>query len=112
MFRIPEFFVKDKDLHKVLTALSGLAINLAAPQPVVNVTIKKGEMKQASSSTTISGRILEAVQKLKGQPLASLQLLELIAANGGSRASLNSVTKFLIVNKAIKRKSRGNFIVL
>jgi hypothetical protein len=109
MFVIQKMFIEDKNLPKVLYALSGLVLNMEAPQPVVNAVVKKGKVEQASSNASLKSRVLETIATMKkGTEMTSAELKGLITKRRGNETSYNHC---YMVKKAkmIKTKSRGVF---
>lgn len=112
LFRIA-FFVEGKHLEKVLSAVSGVALNMEAPQPVVNATVQKGRVTQASSAVSMKGRLIEVIKQTgKGKTFTTTQLKEAITGLGGTGTSFNHFAVELIKAKVLKRKGRGEFTIL
>lgn len=112
MFRVV-FMVEDRNLHKVLHALTGLVVNMEPPQPVTNAVVKNGKVKEASSGGTRKERFFEAVKaNQKGSELTTDDLRAAMVAAGGMATSLNGIMAELFKRKIIKRKSMGHYTVL
>ena len=45
MFIIPNVYVDDKHLAKLLTAMAGVVIKMDMPRPVINAVVEKGEIR-------------------------------------------------------------------
>lgn len=88
MFRIV-FLVEDKNLAKVLHATTGLVLNMEAPQPVVNASVIKTEVKQKSTASSIKGRFTEYLSSIKGARVTTTELREKWVELGGMPSSLN-----------------------
>jgi len=112
MFRIA-CIVDDKNLPKVLHALSGLVLNMEPPQPVVNAEVKGGKVKQASSGIATWERIWDMVHKLpNGSIYTSANLKADIIKAGGVENSFSYFSKVLRDNGLIKAtKNRGEYVV-
>lgn len=112
MFLIPEFYVEDKNLPKVLTALAGLALNMKAPVPVTNAVVQNGKVRQANhEATTIKDQFLDAVGKMpQGTIFTSSNIKQMIGGFGGSTSAYNHYVKAMKDAKLAKPRSRGHFI--
>lgn len=111
MFRVV-FMVEDRNLHKVLHALTGLVVNMEPPQPVTNAVVKNGKVKEVSSGATKKERFFEGVQALKGSAITTDDLKKVMASVGGAPTSINGIMAQLFKRKIIKRKSMGHYTVL
>lgn len=100
MFRIPEFFVEDKDLPKVLHALTGVALNMGAPQAVTNAVVKSGKVKAKKPEGEGSNgeRVVAELKKLQlkaGDILRSEQIHDAIKAIGVKETNFSPVMHHL-----------------
>ena len=114
MFRIV-CFVEDKNLGKALTALTGLVLNMEAPQLVVNAVVKKGKIEQAAEPTTQWEEVINTLSKSfgsKGKVLAA-DIYVAMADNGITRGNYSYIIKQLKKAGYLKLgKTRGTYIVL
>lgn len=114
MFRL-SFFVEDKNLPKVLIAVQGLALNMEAPQPVVNATVVKGKVKAVKEGgySLINEVTAILVKYKKGTGFNSALLKDIIARAGGQPGSFGYISNQLRKNKIIKLgKPKGQYIIL
>lgn len=112
MFIIEQMFIEDKKLAKVLTALAGLVFKMEPPRPVVNVAVKNGKLTQASNGSTLKEQVIEELQELgKGTTITMRQLNEIIHKKGGGGNSKSYYVRAILQAKAVKRKSRGEYVV-
>ena len=124
MFRIV-CFIEDKNLAKVLHAMSGLVLNMEPPQPVINATISKSvkqtppwkqmdvpEIKQTSVATSIKGRLAEYLDTIKGARVSIADLRTKWVEFGGLPTSLNgSLMTELAKEGHVKRVARGQYLI-
>lgn len=112
MFVIEKLFIEDKQLPKVLYAVTGLVYKMEPPRPVVNAVAKNGNLKQASSATSLKDQMFEWASHLKGKQITSKDVKEQVKTFGGAESSAYYVTTELIKAKLMKRKANGVFTVL
>lgn len=107
MFRI-EFFVEDKNLHKVLHGVAGMALNLKA-DPVANAKIEKGRVKAETGGTLTE----VAARALKGRSeVTTKELGDIAVANGRQHSSSGYIATQLKELGLIKPgKKHGTYIV-
>lgn len=112
MFRIPAFFVEDKNLPKVLTALQGLALNLEAPQPVTNAVVKNGKVAAAKpEASSMKEQVLSKIAELpSGTVFTVANLKQIITSVGGAESSHSHFTKEIKKAKLAKMRSRGHYV--
>ena len=112
MFRIPEFFVEDKNLPKVLTALAGLTLNLKAPQPVHNA-VANGDKVEATTGKHLYEQVHSALHKklITGATFDGSVLLEVVSALGHPD-SKGYMVKVLTEKGFIKPTKKYNTYIL
>ena len=107
------FFVEGKHLEKVLIAVSGIALNMDPPQPVVNARVKNGGVKQVNGGSSIKEHLIAEIAKLaKGSLYTNDNLRADIVKVGGSESSYCHFAKTFIGLKILKRKGRGEYVVV
>jgi len=112
MFKIV-CMVEDKKLGLALHALAGLVVNMEAPLPVANATVKGGVVKQISVGTSFKARLIEDLAKAKGGTVDVQAMKARFKALGGNPNSVNgTLLKELLETKILKRRSRGVYFVL
>ncbi len=113
MFVIPNMFVEDKHLHKVLSALQGLVIKMDVPRPVVNAVHEKGQIKQVSTAVSFKGRLIELLKAKSGSLISTTALKDMYIELGANPSSMNStLLGGLIDEKVLRRKERGLYHIL
>jgi hypothetical protein len=117
MFVIPNMYVEDKHLAKVLSALAGLVISMEVPRPVINAVVHKGKIKQAvatnGSGDTIISLVKDKVASFaKGTELPVSQIRTIIHDSGGTSGTSGYYTNQMKIQKIIKLKQRGTWVVL
>ena len=75
MFRIT-FMCEDKHLGPVLRAVTGMAIQMEPPQPVVNATVSKSKRVSSTSLGDVSTLIVQQLNKRNGEPFKVNDLVE------------------------------------
>ncbi len=117
MFRIT-FIVEDKNLPKVLHAITGLVLNMEPPQPVTNAVVVKpakapAKVEQASTATSIKGRLVEYLGTIKGSRISTVEMRDKWVEYGGAPGSLNgSLLIQLKEENRIRSISRGFYTAL
>lgn len=113
MFIIPNVYVDDKHLAKLLTAMAGVVIKMDMPRPVINAMVDKGEIKAISKGGSAKAGVANAIAKFaKGTELPISQIRTMIKDVGGSPDSASYYINSLKNEKVIKLKQRGTWIVL
>lgn len=110
MFRIV-CMVEDKNLHKVLHAVAGLVANMEPPQPVTNALVVKGKVREVSQATSKQELFIEQLAKHHGETVTTTNMREMMIATGGHPSSINNLLSKLVEEKALKRKSKGIYMV-
>lgn len=117
MFVIPNMYMEDKHLAKVLSAVAGLVISMDVPRPVINAVVHKGKIKQAVATNGGGGTIITLVRDkilgfAKGTDLPVSQIRTFIKEAGGTSGTSGYYTNQLKKQKVIKLKQRGTWTVL
>lgn len=106
------FFVEGKHLEKCLAAVTGIALNMEPPKPVINAVVKASKVEPISSTaSTKQDHLTEWLKAQKGNELTTDAIKNKYEELGGSRTSVGGVLTGLIEQKAIKRRKQGLYFV-
>jgi hypothetical protein len=100
-------FCDDKNLHKVLTAVTGLALGVPKAVPVVNATHKNGELK-AKSSGEAPDLFSAWAKKHHLVEVNASNVREFASANGYSPTSYSHLLTKLIKAKVLRKYGKGS----
>lgn len=110
MFRLA-CVVEDKNLPKVLHALSGLVLNMEVPVPLGNATVTRGKVVQAHPSTSFKGRVASKLAAHPTNEISKAEIEAIIKEVGGNIAGYPSLIQQLRTDKHIKLKRRGLWLI-
>ena len=110
LFRIT-FMVEDKNLPKVLHALTGLVLNMEPPVPVGNAKVAKGKIIQAHPAGSIKERMVQRLGAFPDPHITTEQIKALIKEVGGNAVSYAYVVAQLKEMKQLKLKKRGLWLI-
>lgn len=107
------FFVEGRQLEKCLAAVTGMALNMEPPKPVVNAVAKQGKVEATSSASSKKELMANWLRTQKGKEVTTKLLTNKMAEFGGSPSSVNSgLINAYLDDKLLKRKSRAVYVVL
>lgn len=129
MFRLV-CFVEDKNLAKVLHAVSGDVLNMEVPQPVSNGKVVKASNGNGNGHHRDDGAVKKVERRIvqrpegssmreivithikampKGTPVPIDFVRKMIVSNGGNPTGTFALMGYLVREKVIKRLSQGEY---
>jgi hypothetical protein len=107
MFRV-ELFCEDKNLPRVLRALTGLVTTTPKIQPVANAEFTDGQIKQRTNGNAIE-LFKDWVRKRKIDTVSPTEIRQFAVEHGYMEKSYSLILKNLVLAKVVRRdpKKKG-----
>jgi hypothetical protein len=105
MFKI-EMFCDDKNLPKILTAVTGLALGVPKAVPVVNAEHKNGQLK-ARTSGDVPALFSAWAKKHHLAEVNASAMREFATAHGWSPGSYSSLLTKVVKAKVVRKIGKG-----
>lgn len=109
MFRI-ELYCEDRNLSRVLVALTGLIANNPVVQPVINAAMQKGRIQSRTNGSLVE--LFDTWIKTKDlKKVGPIQIREFCRDIGRSEKAYSGTLIRLIKNKKLRRQGK-EYVVL
>jgi hypothetical protein len=107
VFKI-EILCDDKNLARVLRALTGLALGSPSVQPVVNAEQQKNGRVVAASAGDLVALLSAHLKRNRLTEVRAAQIKEFAVANGYAESSHQHILKTAVAHKLLRKKGKGS----